>query len=485
MTNARKLRIAIVGAGASGMMALIRLREAGIDDVTIYEKADELGGTWRDNRYPGVTCDVPSHGYRYSFEPNAEWSRVCAPGAEILDYLKDVARKYDVERDIRYGQEVVRADYRDGKWEIETSAGPQGAFDAVITATGVLHHPNYPDIPGIDDFEGDAFHTSRWKDGLDLSDKRVCVIGTGSTATQITGALAGKVAHYSLFQRTAQWIAPLPQGPIPEEQKALFREKPELLQAEYERISHENNSKFAAAIVGANPRAYAKLEEVCKDYLENSVPDPELRTKLTPGYAVGCKRLILSENFYEAIQRPHVELVTDGIERIEKSGIRTKDGRLHELDVIVFATGFNTHQLMRPMEVTGRDGQTLNEAWEKGNQGYLAVTTPGFPNWFMIGGPNSPIGNFSWLLTAESQFGYALKLIERLARGNVTEIAPKPEAASAFNKAVRAALPGTVWATGCNSWYIDKHGNIASWPWTFEKFEADMSEPRWDDFEIA
>lgn len=480
----RKLRIAVVGAGASGMMALIKLREAGIDDVTIYEKADELGGTWRDNRYPGVTCDVPSHGYRYSFEPNAEWSRVCAPGSEILDYLKAVAAKHDVERSVHYGEEVTRAAWRDGKWDIETTSGPKGTFDAVITATGVLHHPSYPDIPGRDDFEGEAFHTSRWKDGLDLTGKRVGVIGTGSTATQITGALAGKVAHYSLFQRTAQWIAPLPQGPIPEEQKALFRERPDLLEAEYQRISDENNSKFAAAIVGANPRAYAKLEEVCKQHLE-SVRDPELRAKLTPNYAVGCKRLILSENFYEAIQRANTELVTVPIERIEAKGIRTKDGRLHELDVIVFATGFNTHQLMRPMKVTGSEGRTLDEAWAEGNRGYLSVTTPGFPNWFMIGGPNSPIGNFSWLLTAERQFGYALRLVEKLRDGNVAEIAPKPEAATRFNEAVRAALPGTVWATGCNSWYIDAQGNIASWPWTFERFEDEMSEPRWDDFEMA
>lgn len=485
MTAKKNLRLAVIGAGASGMMALIKLREAGFHDVTIYEKAETLGGTWRDNRYPGVTCDVPSHGYRYSFEPNPDWSRVCAPGAEILDYLKAVAKKYDIEPSIRFGEEVTRAIWQDGKWHVDTTSGPQGAFDAIITAMGVLHHPAYPDIPGHESFEGAAFHTARWRDNLDLTGKRVGVIGTGSTATQITGALVPKVAHYLLFQRTAQWIAPLMQGPIPEEQKALFRARPELLESEYRRISDENNSKFAAAIVGANPRAYEKLVQVCRDYLETSVRDPELRAKLTPNYAVGCKRLILSENFYGAIQQPNAELVTDPIARIEAKGIRTMDGRLHELDVIVYATGFDTHRLMRPMDVRGRGGRALEEAWAEGNQGYLAVTVPGFPNWFMIGGPNSPIGNFSWLLTAENQFGYALRLIERLARGNVSEIAPKREAAERFNANVRAALPGTVWATGCSSWYIDKHGNIASWPWTFERFEEEMSEPRWDDFEMA
>jgi len=484
MAHDRKLRIAVIGAGASGIMALIKLREAGIGDVTVFEKADTLGGTWRDNRYPGVTCDVPSHGYRYSFEPNAEWSRVCAPGAEILDYLKEVARKHNAEASIRYGHEVMRADWRDRHWHLETSKGDQGTFDAVITATGVLHHPVMPDIPGLDDFEGEAFHTARWKDEVSLAGKRVGVIGTGSTATQIVGAVVDEVAHLSLFQRTAQWILPLPQAPIPEEQKALYRANPALLEQEYQRISFENNSKFAAAIVGANPHAYKAMVKACEENLAR-VADPVLRAKLTPSYAVGCKRMILSDNFYEALQRPNAELVTEGIERFERDGIRTKDGRLHPLDVIVLATGFNTHQLFRPMQVTGRGGKTMDAAWARGNEGYKAVTVPDFPNWFMIGGPNSPIGNFSWLLTAENQFNFALKLILKLKDGNVSEIAPKREAAQAFNEAVRAKLPDTVWATGCQSWYIDPHGNIASWPWTYEKFEADMRAPVWEDFEVA
>jgi cyclohexanone monooxygenase len=484
MAHDRNLRIAIIGAGASGLMALIKLREAGIEDVTIYEKAATLGGTWRDNRYPGVTCDVPSHGYRYSFEPNPEWSHVCAPGTEILDYLKEVARKHDAEAFIRYGEEVTRADWRDGQWHLETSKGDRGAFDAVITATGVLHHPVYPDIPGLDDFEGEAFHTARWKDEVSLKGKRVGVIGTGSTATQIVGAVVDEVATLSLFQRTAQWILPLPQAPIPEEQKALYRADPALLEQEYQRISFENNSKFAAAIVGANPHAYKAMVKACEENLAR-VADPALRAKLTPNYAVGCKRMILSDNFYEAVQKPNADVVTDTIECFERDGIRTKDGRLHPLDVIVLATGFNTHQLFRPMQVTGRAGRTMDEAWAKGNEGYKAVTVPDFPNWFMIGGPNSPIGNFSWLLTAENQFNFALQLILKLRDGNVSEIAPKREAAHAFNEAVRAKLPDTVWATGCKSWYIDPHGNIASWPWTYEKFEADMREPAWEDFEVA
>jgi len=483
MSARQPFRIAIIGAGASGIMAVIKLREAGIDDLTVFEKAADLGGTWRDNRYPGLTCDVPSLAYRYSFAPNPDWSHVCAPGWEIQQYLKRVAREHDVERSIRYGHEVVRADFADGRWRIETSQGPQGTFDAVITATGILHHPVMPDIPGLDEFRGHAFHTARWPEGLSLAGKRVGIVGTGSTATQIVGAIVDEVAHLSLFQRTAQWIMPLANDPIPDEQKARFRADPALLEAEYERQCHEANSKFAAAIVGANPRAYARIAQLCREHLE-TVRDPDLRARLTPDYKVGCKRLIVSGNFYQAIQKPNAELVTQRIERFVPEGIRTADGRTHALDVIVLATGFDPHRFFRPMRVTGPGGRALDETWAASNEGYLGVTIPGFPNWFMIGGPNSPIGNFSFLLTAELQFNYALQLIELLRCGRAREVAPKREAARAFNDAIRAKMPDTIWATGCSSWYIDANGNIGSWPWTYEKFEDDMRAPALEDFEI-
>jgi len=216
-----------------------------------------------------------------------------------------------------------------------------------------------------------------------------------------------------------------------------------------------------------------------------TVRDPVLRAKLTPDYKVGCKRMIMSDSFYEAIQQPNAEVVTDAIEAIVPEGVRTADGRVHELDVLVLATGFDTHRFMRPAKVVGRGGRSLDEAWAEANEGYLGVTIPGFPNWFMIGGPNSPIGNFSWLLTAENQFNYAMGLIDVLRSGNVTEIAPKPAAVKAFNEAVKAKMPDTIWATGCKSWYVDKNGNVASWPWTYEKFQADMKAPVLDDYEMA
>ena len=484
MSAKRDIRAAIIGAGASGIMAVIKMREAGIHDVTVFEKAADLGGTWRDNRYPGLSCDVPSHLYRYSFEPNPDWSRVCSPGPEILGYLKKVVEKYDVARSIKFSNEVTKAEFVGGKWNIETVEGPQGAFDVVLAAVGVLHHPVYPDIAGLGSFAGPCFHTSRWPEDVDLSGKRVGIIGTGSTATQITAAVVPKVAHLALFQRTAQWILPLPNPEIAEEQKALYRSNPDHLEAEYARLAKEFNSNFAAAVVGANAEAYDGMRQACEANLA-TVRDPELRRRLTPDYKVGCKRMIMSDTFYEAIQQPNAELVTDGIEAIVPEGVRTTDGRVHALDVLVLATGFDTHRFMRPAKVVGRDGQTLDEAWAKSNEGYLGVTIPGFPNWFMIGGPNSPIGNFSWLLTAENQFHYAMGLIDVLRSGNVTEIAPKPAAVKAFNEAVKAKMPDTIWATGCKSWYVDKNGNVASWPWTYEKFQADMKSPVLDDYEMA
>ncbi|MES1991218.1 MAG: NAD(P)/FAD-dependent oxidoreductase [Pseudomonadota bacterium] len=480
----KKLRIAVIGAGASGMMALIKLREAGLPDVTVFEKASSLGGTWRDNRYPGITCDVPSLAYRYSFAPNSEWSHVCAPGPEILDYLKGIAAEHDLERDIRYDTEVRTADFRDGQWHITTSQGDEGAFDAVIAAAGVLHHPAYPDIEGLDTFSGDAFHTARWPENLSLKGKRVGVIGTGSTATQITGAIVDEVAKLSLFQRTPQWILPLANDPIPEEQREAYRAKPALLEEEFERLSAQQTESFAAAVVGENPRAYAAMENYCKEHL-NLVTDPDLRARLTPDYKVGCKRLIMSGNFYQAIQKPNAELVTDAITRIERGGVRTADGRLHELDVLVLATGFDAHKIMSPMVVTGRGNKRLDKTWADAQEAYLAVTIPDFPNWFMIGGPNSPVGNFSWLQTAEYQFGYALKLIKLIRDGNARELSPTHEALRNFNDAVKAKMPDTVWASGCKSWYIDKKGHVASWPWTFAKFKLDMLEPVLEDYEIV
>ena len=485
MSQAKHLRIAVIGAGASGIAAAIKLREIGVEDVVVFEKAAELGGTWRENTYPGLICDVPSHLYRFSFAPNPDWSHRYSPGSEIQAYMKDVARRFDVERLIRFSSEVTGAAYENGAWRIATTQGDEGLFDAVITAAGVLHHPNYPDIEGLSDFAGVAFHTARWDHGVSLKGKRVGIIGTGSTATQILPAIVDEVAHVSLFQRTAQWVMADINPPVPEEKKAQYRADPASLEDRFHRLAEVFNSTFCAAVAGENPEAYATIAQACEDNLETNVHDPALREKLRPNYKVGCKRLVVSGVFYPALQQDNAELVTEGIARIEPTGVRTADGRLHALDVLVLATGFNPHRFFRPMGVTGRGGLSLDQAWSGANIAYRGVSVPGFPNWFMLGGPNSPIGNFSFLMTVEHQLNYVLQLVALLRDGRAREIAATPESTAVYNDALKAKMAGSIWASGCNSWYIDKNGAVASYPWSYETFERDMNAPVLEDYELV
>jgi cyclohexanone monooxygenase len=347
---------------------------------------------------------------------------------------------------------------------------------------GILRFPLYPAIDGRDAFAGASFHASRWDHAVPLQGKKVGVIGTGSTAIQIVSAIVDTVGELTMFQRTAQWIMPLPNKVIPEETKQRYRSDRAALEMEYARLADAFNGRFAAAVVGDNPEAYGHIARQCREHLA-TVRDPVLRAKLTPDYEVGCKRLIMSDSFYEAIQRPNAALATERIERITPDGILTDDGRLHALDVIVFATGYDAHTFVAPMEVRGSCGLSLAEVWAEAAEAYLGVMVPRFPNWFMIGGPNSPIGNFSFIMTAERQFGYALALIDRLA-DDLKEVSPSVEATKSFNDAIKAKMPDTIWVSGCRSWYMDRNGNIASWPWNYERFEAEMSEPKLAHYEI-
>ncbi|MGC4251599.1 MAG: NAD(P)/FAD-dependent oxidoreductase [Sphingobium sp.] len=487
MTNGigRKLKIAVIGAGASGVMAVIRLREIGQDDVRIFEKASDMGGTWRDNRYPGVACDVPSHLYRLSFEPNPDWTHVYSPGKEIWAYLRDVFNRHGIGDRIVYDAEVMKADFVDGRWLLETKAGNFGPFDVVITAMGILRYPLYPKIEGLESFAGITMHSARWDEGLELAGKRVGLIGCGSTGVQMATAMASKVGHLSLFQRTPQWILASSNVEISEEEKESYRRNPELMQQRYDYLAGEFNSRYAAAVVGDNPEAYERMVQACEQNLENNVRDPELREKLRPDYKVGCRRLVISDGFYDAVQRPNVELVTEAIERIEPQGIRTADGRLHEIDILALATGYDAHAGLAPMQVTGKDGLTLDEAWSEAQHAYLGVCVPEFPNFFMIGGPSSPIGNFSFLMTAETQMGYILGLVKHIAAAPGVEIHPRVETMDKLYQDIAERMPRTIWATGCKSWYMDKNGQIALWPWSYERFENVLREPDLEEFHVS
>ena len=478
-----KLKVVIIGAGMSGILTGIRLLDAGIDDFIVYEKADRLGGTWRENTYPGLSCDVPSHHYVYTFEPNPEWSHMFSPGAEIYAYFERVAEKYGITQRIRYNREVTQADYTDGRWLLAFKDGSRDSADVVIAATGVLHHPVYPDIEGIDTFAGACFHSARWDHDVPLDGRRIGIIGTGSTAIQITAAIIDQVAKLALFQRTAQWILPFQNSPFSEADKAAFRRDPKQLTDMFDNWEGQFNHTFARAVIG-DERQMNRIAQCCEKNLDENVMDPVLKRKLTPNYKVACKRLIMSDTFYPAIQKPNAELVTAGIDRVETRGVRTKDGALHELDVLVLATGFDGHRFMRPMQVTGVDGVRLEEIWADGVAAHRCVTLPHCPNFFALIGPNSPIGNFSLILIAELQLNYILQLIDLLRAGRCTAIVPKVEAMMDFNAAIRKAMKKTVWVSGCRSWYLDKNGNPVTWPWSFERFEEDMKRPRLEEFEL-
>ena len=483
MRKKQDLRVIVVGAGMSGILCGIRLQQEGFGSVAIYEKGDRVGGTWRENTYPGLCCDIPSHVYSYSFEPNPDWSHHYAPGAEIQAYLERTARKYGVVPGVRLREEVVRCEYDGRRWQIWTRRGSHDEADIVLMATGVLHHPHYPDLAGVDDFAGEIFHSARWNHDFDWRGRRVGIVGTGSTAVQIVGAIVDEVEHLALFQRTAQWVIPQENPTFSEEQKAYFREHPDVMKRMYDDLSELFARTFANAVVDASSEELKVIEQKCQAYLD-TVRDPDLRRRLTPDYRATCKRLVVSGEFYEAIQRPQAELVDAGIEGIEERGIRTEDGRLHELDCIVLATGFEAHQFMRPMRVAGRDGVMLGDVWGRNTPADRSVSLPGFPNLFMLIGPNSPVGNFSLVEVAELQLEYILQLIDRVLAEGRHSVEASQNATDAFNAQLVEASKGTIWVTGCRSWYLDDDGVPIAWPWTLQRFRDEMRSPDWADFEL-
>ena len=485
VTSAHKdLRFAVIGAGMAGILSAIKLKEAGLADYTVYEKADRLGGTWRENTYPGLTCDVPSHLYSYSFALNPDWSHMYSPGGEIQAYFERVAAEHDVVGSIRFGEEVVRLDWVDGRWHLETSRGTRDVVDVVIAATGVLHHPKYPDFEGLESFEGACFHSARWDHTVPIDGARVGIVGTGSTSVQIITAIVDRVQKLSVFQRTAQWVMPATNPEYTDEQKEEFRKHPEKLAALHARLC-EVFDLFANGVVDAHSSQMQMIADACRANLEDNVKDPVLRERLRPDYQAACKRLIMADGFYEAMQKPSVELVTEKILRVEPSGVRTADGELHELDVLVLATGFKVDAFMRPMQVTGRGGVRLEDEWKHRPNAYLSISIPDFPNLFMLNGPNGPVGNFSLIEVAELQFAYIMQLVELLRSGRCRTVCATRAAMEEHEAARVEAAKRTVWSTGCRSWYLDDRGVPAVWPWPFTKFREVMAAPDLSAYELT
>jgi cation diffusion facilitator CzcD-associated flavoprotein CzcO len=479
----KPLRFAVIGAGMAGILSAIKLREAGFDDFTVYEKADRVGGTWRENTYPGLACDVPSHLYSYSFALTPDWSHRFSPGPEIENYFEGVARDFGILANVRFGAEVTICAFRDGRWHLEMTNGDRDVVDVVIAATGVLHHPKYPDIAGLDSFDGAMFHSARWDHDAVIDGARVGVIGTGSTAVQIVSAIVDRVDALTMFQRTAQWIMPQENPAYTDEERAEFRGDPARLADVHNTLS-EMFGIFANAVVDSDSPEIKMIEQACLANLEDNVRDPDLRERLRPEYRAACKRLIISPDFYDAIQRPNAELVTEGIEAVEPRGVRTKDGVLHELDVLVLATGFKADAFMRPMTITGRAGLTLDEAWDPRPEAFLSISVPDFPNFFMLNGPNGPVGNFSLIEVAELQFGYIMQLVEELRAGRGSEICASRAALDEFEAEREVAARHTIWVTGCRSWYLDDRGLPAVWPWPFPRFRDAMAAPDLAAYEL-
>ncbi|HQR04238.1 MAG: NAD(P)/FAD-dependent oxidoreductase [Proteobacteria bacterium] len=480
----RDLRFIVIGAGMAGILAAIRLKEAGYRQIVVYEKADRIGGTWRENTYPGLNCDVPAHAYTYSFAPHAEWSHYLAAGPEIQAYFEGVTKKHGIEPLIRFNQEVTACVFENDRWKVETSGGIKDEADVVIAASGVLHHPNIAQIPGMDTFRGPSFHSARWDHSVPLDGRRIAIIGSGSTGAQLVSGLVDRCERVVHVQRSPQWIMPVENPAFTEEQKAAFRRDPALIDAvRYNEEYVTNVRLFTEAIADMDSPQIKQIEAAVLDNLERSVKDPVLREKLRPDYRAACKRLIFSPDYYDAIQRPNAVAAVGKIERIEPTGVRMKDGTLHEVDIIVLATGFQADRFIRPTRVIGKNGVDLDHAWALRPSAYLAVTIPDFPNFFMLNGPTGPVGNFSLIDIAELQWGYIAQLIAEIDAGRCRIISPTHAAMADYETRRIAAAKHTIFGSGCSSWYLDAEGVPASWPWSYDAFIAAMAHPKLEAFD--
>jgi cation diffusion facilitator CzcD-associated flavoprotein CzcO len=475
--------VGIIGAGMSGIGMGAKLRMAGIESFRIYEKWDAIGGTWHANTYPGLTCDIPSRYYSYTFAPNPDWSRVYSPGREIWEYLDRVVHDFGLREKISLSTDVVRAQWTDGRWQLRTSAGEEVSHDFLITACGALVHPAKPGIAGRASFSGALFHSAEWDHSVQLEGRRIGVVGTGSTGVQITRALAPIAGRYELYQRTPQWIFPVGNRRYTRLSRWAHRRFPALNRIGYRIFQEMVERTLGRATVRAGLARWW-IDAWCRLHLR-SVRDRDLRRRLTPSHAPMCKRLVMARGFYEQFNRPHVELVDAGIDHVEPRGIVTRDGRLHELDVIVLATGFDAHAYMKPLELIGLGGIRLSELWDGEPFGYRSVALPGFPNMFTLLGPHSPIGNQSIFTVSESQIDYALALIDVWRRGEADVMSPTFEATERFNAELRAAAPTTIWASGCQSWYIGKDGVPHPWPFTPERHREMLARPMLDEWELS
>ncbi|HEY6935272.1 MAG TPA: NAD(P)/FAD-dependent oxidoreductase [Marmoricola sp.] len=465
-------RVLVIGAGFAGLGMAIKLDEAGFSDFVVVDKGDDVGGTWRDNTYPGAACDVPSQLYSFSFALNPDWSRSFSPQPEIQAYLRRVAREAGVLDRFRFGVEVRDCAWDESArlWQVSTSAGDLTA-DVIVNGAGALSEPRLPDIRGIEEFGGRIFHSARWDHEADLTGKRVAVIGTGASSIQIVPELAKQVAHLDVYQRTAPWVMPRRDRPYGRLERFGLRHLPGM-QRLYRTAIYWGRETFVPAFT-VTPKIALPAKKAALANIERGISDPALREKVTPHFEIGCKRILISNDYYPALDRDNVDLVTDPIVEVTPTGIRTGDGTVREIDVLVVATGFHTTDMPIAAHVKGRDGRTLADAWrESGMTAYKGTAVNGFPNFFFIVGPNTGLGHSSMVFMIESQVGYILGALQAMGERGITALEPKAEAQAAWTEDVQRRMRRTVWSTGgCASWYLDEHGrNTTLWPRTTFKF---------------
>jgi cation diffusion facilitator CzcD-associated flavoprotein CzcO len=477
--------IVIIGTGFSGIGTGVMLKKAGIDSFTILEKASDIGGTWRDNAYPGAACDVPSHLYSFSFEPKPDWSRAYSPQQEIQSYLRHCVTKYDLAKHIRFHSEVTGAEFDEstGSWTVRIAGREPLRARAVVLGNGALSIPSTPDILGLEEFSGKVFHSARWDHDYDLEGKTVAVVGTGASSIQFVPQIQPKTGQLHLFQRTPPWILPKPDRAMTGREQWLFAKMPFLRRLHRAWIYWTHELRVLGFVV--DPRIMELLEKLAKRYVASIVEDPALRAKLTPSYTMGCKRILISNDYYQALVQPNVEVVTDAIERVTREGIITRDGAERKVDAIICGTGFTATDYLAPLRLIGRGGKNLNDVLQQNGESHLGITVSGFPNLYLLMGPNTGLGHNSMIFMIETQAAYAVQAIRALRDRSLVSLDVRGEVQRASSQRVQARLQRSVWSSGCQSWYLKDGRNGTLWPGFTFAYWWQARKLRFDDFDAV
>jgi cation diffusion facilitator CzcD-associated flavoprotein CzcO len=478
--------IAIIGAGLGGLCAAVKLKEAGYEDVVVFERAESVGGTWRENTYPGCACDTPVAMYQLSFAPSLAWSHIYPRAAEIQRYTEQIADDFGLRPHLRLGEEMLSATWDEGRatWTLHSAGGTRHEASVLVAALGQLNRPVIPHYDGH--FDGPQFHSARWRHDVDLRGKRVAVIGSAASAIQIIPEIAQIAAHVTVFQRTPNWVIPRMDRPISDEEKALLMTAPHLAASHREQIYQMADQLFWQAFSWTEV-GRAAYTRIALDHLHAQIPDPVLRQKLTPDYPIGCKRVLISDDFYPALMRPNVTLVTTHIAHLAAGGVVDVAGVQHDADVIVWATGFETTGWHWSLDVVGRGGRHLQEVWKDAPEAYLGITTAGFPNLFMLYGPNTNLGHNAITFMLERQAEYTVRALQLLDARGAAAIEVSADAQTRFNRELQAALANTTWADpGCRSWYKTADGRITqNWSSHTRDYAARTATVAEEDYLIA